>query len=265
MKMEGTSKKKLSKRDNGAALSDYRVTGYAPESVIEYVMTLLNSNYEDWRRMNPTLPYSDFPFNIKKMSTSGALFDFDKLNDVSKNTVAAMSAKTVYDYTIDWAKSFDPEFAEIFGRDEAYSTRILSIGRGGKKPRKDITVWGDVKPYVSLFFDEYFAVTDAYPENFDKADVKAALIAFRDAYDPSMDNNAWFEGLKVIAESLGFAAEVKAYKASPEAYKGHVGDISTFLRIAVAGKTTSPDLYEIMQIIGYDRVIARLNAQIDTL
>ena len=265
MKMEGNSKKKLSKRDNGAALSDYRVTGYAPESVIEYVMTLLNSNYEDWRRMNPTLPYSDFPFSIKKMSTSGALFDFDKLNDVSKNTVAAMSAKTVYDYTVDWAKSYDPEFAEIFGRDEAYSTRILSIGRGGKKPRKDITVWGDVKPYVSFFFDEYFAVTDAYPENFDKADVKSALVAFRDAYDPSVDNNTWFEGLKVIAEGLGFAPEVKAYKADPAAYKGHVGDISTFLRIAVSGKTTSPDLYEIMQIIGYDRVIARLNAQIETL
>jgi glutamyl-tRNA synthetase len=265
MKMEGNSKKKLSKRDNGAALSDYRVTGYAPESVIEYVMTLLNSNYEDWRRMNPTLPYSEFPFSIKKMSTSGALFDFDKLNDVSKNTVAAMSAKTVYDYTVDWAKSYDPEFAEIFSRDEAYSTRILSIGRGGKKPRKDITVWGDVKPYVSLFFDEYFAVTDAYPENFDKADVKAALVAFRDAYDPCVDNNTWFEGLKVIAEGLGFAPEVKAYKADPAAYKGHVGDISTFLRIAVSGKTTSPDLYEIMQIIGYDRVIARLNAQIETL
>ncbi len=265
MKMEGNSKKKLSKRDNGAALSDYRVTGYAPESVIEYVMTLLNSNYEDWRRMNPTLPYSDFPFSIKKMSTSGALFDFDKLNDVSKNTVAAMSAKTVYDYTIDWAKSFDSTFAEVFGRDEEYAIRILSIGRGGKKPRKDITVWSDVKPYVSLFFDEYFAVTDAYPANFDKADIKAALIAFRDAYDPAVDNNAWFEGLKTIAEGLGFAAEVKTYKADPAAYKGHVGDISTFLRIAVAGKTTSPDLYEIMQIIGYDRVIARLNAQIDTL
>ena len=265
MKMEGNSKKKLSKRDNGAALSDYRVTGYAPESVIEYVMTLLNSNYEDWRRMNPTLPYSDFPFSIKKMSTSGALFDFDKLNDVSKNTVAAMSAKTVYDYTVDWANSYDPAFAEVFSRDEDYALRILSIGRGGKKPRKDITVWSDVKPYVSLFFDEYFAVTDAYPENFDKADVKAALTAFRDAYDPSVDNNAWFDGLKSIAEGLGFAPEVKAYKAAPEAYKGHVGDISTFLRIAVAGKTTSPDLYEIMQIIGYDRVIDRLNAQINVL
>lgn len=265
MKMEGNSKKKLSKRDNGAALSDYRVTGYAPESVIEYVMTLLNSNYEDWRRMNPALPYSDFPFSIKKMSTSGALFDFDKLNDVSKNTVAAMSAKTVYDYTVDWANSYDPAFAEVFSRDEDYALRILSIGRGGKKPRKDITVWSDVKPYVSLFFDEYFAVTDAYPENFDKADVKAALTAFRDAYDPSVDNNAWFDGLKSIAEGLGFAPEVKAYKAAPETYKGHVGDISTFLRIAVAGKTTSPDLYEIMQIIGYDRVIDRLNAQINVL
>lgn len=265
MKMEGNSKKKLSKRDRGAALSDYRKMGYAPESVIEYVMTLLNSNYEDWRRMNPTLPYSDFPFSIKKMSTSGALFDFDKLNDVSKNTVALMSAKQVYDYTVDWAESYDPDFADALKADPDYALRIFSIGRGGKKPRKDITVWSDVKPFISFFYDQYFEMTDGYPEGADKADIKAALTLFRDHYDDSVDNNTWFEGVKQIATELGYTADMKAYKADPTAFKGTVADISCYLRVAVTGRTNSPDLYEIMQIIGKERVIARLNKQIDTL
>ncbi len=265
MKMEGNSKKKLSKRDRGAALSDYRKIGYAPESVIEYVMTLLNSNYEDWRRMNPALPYSDFPFSIKKMSTSGALFDFDKLNDVSKNTVALMSAKQVYDYTVDWAEIYDPDFASVLKDDPEYSIRIFSIGRGGKKPRKDIAVWSDVKPFISFFYDRYFSITDLYPEHFSVEDIKAALTLFRDRYDESLDNTEWFEGVKRIASELGFAAEMKAYKADPAAYKGTVADVSGFLRIAITGRANSPDLYEIIQILGKNRVIARLNAQIETL
>ncbi|MGM9681759.1 MAG: glutamate--tRNA ligase [Eubacteriales bacterium] len=265
MKMEGNSKKKLSKRDNGAALSDYRVKGYAPESVIEYVMTLLNSNFEEWRAANPDKPFSDFPFSIKKMSSSGALFDFDKLNDVSKNVISHMSADTVYDYLADWSKDYDPEFCEVLTADPAYAKRILSIGRGGKKPRKDLCTWSDAKPYMSLFYDRYFENVDSYPENFDKADIRKALEAFRNRYDPSVDNNAWFDGLKKIAEELGFAPEVKQYKQNPDAYKGHVGDISTFIRIALTGKTNSPDLYEIMQIIGYDRSVARLDRAIESL
>ncbi|MGM9637283.1 MAG: glutamate--tRNA ligase [Eubacteriales bacterium] len=265
MKMEGNSKKKLSKRDNGAALSDYRVKGYAPESVIEYVMTLLNSNFEEWRAANPDKPFSDFPFSIKKMSSSGALFDFDKLNDVSKNVISHMSADTVYNYLTDWSKDYDPEFYEVLTADPAYAKRILSIGRGGKKPRKDLCTWSDAKPYMSLFYDRYFENVDPYPENFDKADIRKALEAFRNQYDPSVDNNAWFDGLKKIAEELGFAPEVKQYKQNPDAYKGHVGDISTFIRIALTGKTNSPDLYEIMQIVGYDRSVARLNRAIESL
>ena len=265
MKMEGNSKKKLSKRDHGAALSDYRTAGYAPESVIEYVLTLLNSNYEEWRSANPTLPYTSFPFSIKKMSTSGALFDFDKLNDVSKNVISRMSSDMVYDYVLDWSKSFDTEFADELSSDPEYAKRILSIGRGGKKPRKDICTWADVKPYMSLFYDRYFTQVDDYPENFDKSDIKKALSLFADRYDSSLDSNGWFDVVKEISADLGFAAELKQYKLSPESYKGHVGDVSTFIRIAITGKTNSPDLWEIMQIIGYDRSIARLKKAIDNL
>lgn len=265
MKMEGNSKKKLSKRDHGAALSDYRTAGYAPESVIEYVLTLLNSNFEEWRTANPTLPYTNFPFSIKKMSTSGALFDFDKLNDVSKNVISRMSSDMVYDYVLDWSKSFDTDFAHELSSNPEYAKRILSIGRGGKKPRKDICTWADVKPYMSLFYDKYFTQVDDYPDNFEKSDIKKALLLFADRYDYSLDSNAWFELVKEISSDLGFAAELKQYKLSPELYKGHVGDISTFIRIAITGKTNSPDLWEIMQIIGYDRSIARLKKAIENL
>lgn len=258
MKLDGTSKKKLSKRDHGAALSDYRTAGYAPESVIEYVLTLLNSNYEEWRAANPTLPYTDFPFSIKKMSTSGALFDQDKLNDVSKNVVSRMSADVVYDYALDWAKSYDVPFARLLENDPAYAKRILSIGRGGKKPRKDICTWADVKPYMSFFYDDLFSVVDSFPEGFDKHDISRSLEMFADRYDTSLDNNQWFELVKQIANELGYAPEIKMYKQSPESYKGHVGDISTFIRIAVTGRINSPDLWEIMQILGYDRSVARL-------
>ncbi len=259
MKMDGNSKKKLSKRDHGAALSDYRVAGYAPESVIEYVLTLLNSNFEEWRTANPTLPYTDFPFSIKKMSTSGALFDFDKLNDVSKNVISRMNADTVYDYAVDWAESYDTDFAKVLSNDSEYAKRILSIGRGGKKPRKDICTWADVKPYMSFFYDEYFSQIDSFPEQFDKKDIKNILLMFSREYDSAFDNNEWFELVKKIAEINGFSPDLKQYKLSPDSYKGHVGDVSSFIRIAITGRLNSPDLWEIMQILGYDRSVERLN------
>ncbi len=255
---EQGNKKKLSKRDMGANMDDYTRMGYSPKAVIEYVMTLLNSNYEEWHTANPAKPYTEFPFNIKKMSTSGCLFDFNKLNDVSKNVLSKMSADEVYAELTDWAKEFDADFHEKLTRDEAYAKAILSIGRGGKKPRKDLTTWTDAKPYMSLFYDEYFEYIDEIPENFDKTDIKAALESFMASYDPSVDNNAWFEGIKAIAEGIGYAPDVKLYKSNPEAYKGHVGDVSMFIRVALTGKLNSPDLYTIMQLIGQDKVNERI-------
>lgn len=262
MKMEGTSKKKLSKRDKGAALSDYKADGYPAESVIEYVMTLLNSNYEDWRRANPTLDYTEFPFSIKKMSVSGSLFDYDKLNDVSKNVISLMSADKVYTDVTAWAAEYDEELYHALSSDEAYAKRIFAIGRGGKKPRKDFAVWRDVKPYLSFFYDELFIQEDEIPENFDKADIKKALDLFMLMYDPADDNNAWFEAIKRIADEIGFASDMKAYKQNPELYKGNVADVSMFLRVAVTGKLNSPDLYEVMKILGYERTINRIHKAI---
>ncbi len=257
---ENGNKKKLSKRDMGANLDDYAAMGYCAEAVAEYVLTLLNSNYEEWRAANPEAPYTDFPFSIKKMSASGCLFDFRKLNDVSKNVLSRMSADEVYDRVTAWAETYDNVLYTHLVADPAYAKSILAIGRGGKKPRKDLTVWTDVLPYMALFYDDLFEVVDTLPATTDAQDVTATLKAFRATYDPADDMNTWFDKVKVIAESLGYAADMKAYKADPTAYKGSVADISSFLRLAVTGKLNAPDLYTVMQLLGKERVLSRLSA-----
>ena len=257
---ENGNKKKLSKRDMGANLDDYAKMGYCAESVAEYVLTLLNSNYEEWRAANPTLPYTDFPFNIKKMSASGCLFDFQKLNDVSKNVLSRMTADEVYDRVVAWSADYDTELNTVLTADPDYAKSILAIGRGGKKPRKDFTVWTDVKPYLDFFYDDLFAIKDAFPEGTDMADVKATIEAFKETYDPADEMTVWFDKVKAIATDLGYAADMKAYKADPTAFKGSVADISGFLRLAVTGKLNAPDLYTVMQLLGKERVFARLDA-----
>ena len=262
---ENGNKKKLSKRDMGANMDDYTGMGYCPEAVCEYVMTLLNSNYEEWRMQNPDKDYKEFPFNIKKMSVSGCLFDFDKLNDVSKNVISRMSADKVYDSLSVWTKEFDPEFSAALTKDADFTKSILAIGRGGKKPRKDLTTWRDAKDYMGFFYDEFFTIEDQYPELFDKADVKATLEKFLATYDENDDTNAWFDKVKAIATDLGYAADMKAYKQTPEAFKGSVADVSMFVRVAVTGKQNAPDLYTVMHILGRERTEARIKAMIEKL
>ena len=259
---ESGNKKKLSKRDMGANMDDYTRMGYSPEAVCEYVMTLLNSNYEEWRMQNPDKPYTDFPFNIKKMSISGCLFDFDKLNDVSKNVLCRMSAADVTAKVTEWAQTFDPEFGAALAADPAYTEQIFAIGRGGKKPRKDLATWADAKPYMGFFFDEFYRVEDAIPESFDKADVAKALTAFAQGYDEADDMNTWFDKVKAIARDLGYADDMKAYKADPAAFGGSVADVSMFLRVAVTGKQNAPDLYTVMHILGRERTLSRIEAMI---
>ncbi len=265
MKLVGDSKKKLSKRDNEAGMQFYKQGGYPPESVVEYIMTLLNSNYEEWHMQNPDAPFTDFPFSIKKMSPSGSLFDYDMLNDVSKNVISRMSAEQVYAGAQEWLSEFDPDFAALFSCDPDYTKKILSIGRGGAKPRKDLTVWADVKPYTAFFFDASFQKEADMPAQFDRAVIAKALQAFIDSYDEADDQTEWFNKIKAIAASLGFAPETKLYKQNPTEYLGHVGDISSFIRIALTGKTNSPDMYAVMQILGKERTLARLKAAIDAL
>ena len=259
---ENGNKKKLSKRDMGANMDDYTRMGYSPEAVCEYVMTLLNSNYEEWHAKNADLPYTDFPFNIKKMSVSGCLFDFNKLNDVSKNILSRMSAEDVYEKLLAWASAFDADFAAALAADKEKALKILAIGRGGKKPRKDLATWVDAKPYMGFFYDEFFAMIDGYPEGFAAEDIKAALEKFLETYDAADEMNVWFDKIKAIADALGYASDMKAYKANPTDYKGSVADISAFIRVAMTGKQNAPDLYTVMQILGEEKTRERISAAI---
>ena len=260
MKMDGNSKRKLSKRkDPELALTFYKAEGFPVEAVYEYIMTLLNSNYEDWRRANPTAPSTDFKFSPKKLNPAGNLFDYAKLTDVSKNEIAKMDAEKVYTLLVEWAKEFDPDFAQKLESDKDYAVSILAIGRGGKKPRKDLATWKEAKPYMGFFYDEYLE-TPVFDEKFSHETVKTVLEKFLAVYDPADDSGVWFDKVKAITNEIGFTTDMKAYKADPTAFPGTVADVSTFLRQAVTGKTNSPDLYTVMQILGYERTVARIKA-----
>ena len=266
MKMDGESKRKLSKRkDPELALTYYRAAGFPVQSVYEYLMTVLNSNFEDWRRANPDAPVDAFKFSHKKMNPAGSLFDAAKLRDVSKNVISRMSADEVYEGVVDFAAEYDADLHAHLSADPAYTKSILSIGRGGKKPRKDFAVWADVKPYLDFFFDDWFTVTDAYPEQFTPDVIAKALNGFLATYDEKDDMNAWFDKIKAVAESMGFASDMKAYREDPAAFGGSVADVSMFLRVAVTGKLNSPDMYAVMQILGKERVCARIHAMLAAL
>jgi len=239
--------------------------GYCPEAVCEYIMTLLNSNYEEWHMQNPDKAYTEFPFNIKKMSVSGCLFDFNKINDVSKNVISRMTAEEVTDKVTSWALEFDPEFGAELASDREFAQKIFAIGRGGKKPRKDLATWEDAKGYMGFFYDRFFEIEEAYPDNFAKGDIIYTLKKFCEGYDPADDTNVWFDKIKAIADSLGYASDMKAYKADPTAFKGSVADISMFIRVAVTGKQNAPDLYTVMHILGEQRTIERIGQMLDAI
>ena len=265
MKMDGTSKRKLSKRkDPELALTYYKAEGFPVRAVYEYIMTLLNSNYEDWRKANPDISSDEFKFSCKKLNPAGALFDYAKLCDVSKNEIAHMDAETVYALALEYAQEFDPDFAAVLSRDPEYAKKIFAIGRGGKKPRKDLATWKDVKPYMGFFYDEFFTRED-FPAQFDHAVIRTALEKFLAAYDPADDSAVWFDKVKAVTTEIGFAADMKQYKADPAAFPGSVADVSGFLRIAVTGKSNSPDLYTVMQLLGSERSAARIRAAMEAL
>ena len=265
MKMDGNSKRKLSKRkDPELALTYYKSEGFPVQAVYEYIMTLLNSNYEDWRRANPTAPATDFKFSPKKLNPAGNLFDYAKLCDVSKNEIAKMDAHQVYTLLVEWAREFDPDFARKLTADPDFAVRILAIGRGGKKPRKDMATWADAKPYMGFFYDEYLEAP-VFDEKFDKAVIRSALEKFLERFNFQDDATVWFDKVKEITQELGFTTDMKAYKQNPDDFPGTVADVSTFLRLAVTGKTNSPDLYTVMQILGYERTVARIQKTVALL
>ncbi len=263
---EDGSKRKLSKRkDPQAAMHYYGQQGYPAAGVLEYLMTIASSGFEEWRRCNPDADRRAFPFNLKKMNVSGALFDQQKLDDVCKNVVARMDADTVLRGVLHWAKEYAPTFCSQLERDPDYARGIFDIDRGGPKPRKDMAKWSDAPDYAAYFFDEAFEGMGELPNTLSREDARAILAAYRDVYDPAEDKQTWFETIKGLCPALGFCPEVKEYKKNPEGYKGHAGDVSTVLRLAVTGRRNTPDLCAIMRLLGKDRVTQRLDAAIAAL
>lgn len=261
MKEENGGKRKLSKRkDPEAAVSYYIEQGYPKESVIEYLLTLVNSNFEDWRRANKTAPQSAFPFNLKKMSASGALFDLQKLNDVSKNVISLMTADEVYEKTVDWARQYDDALCRLLTADEEYARGIFQIDRGVAKPRKDIAKWSEVKNFVAYFYDELYQPDYTLPDNLTAPAAAEILRAYLAVYNHTDDKDAWFARVKELCAPLGYTPNVKEYKKDPQAFKGHVGDVSAVIRIAVTSRRNTPDLHAIMQLLGEEKTLSRMQA-----
>ena len=265
MKVDETTgnKRKLSKRkDPELGLAFYHEKGYPVSSVTEYIMTLLNSNFEDWRRANPNEDINNFQFTTKKMSASGSLFDIAKLLDISKTVISKMTAEAVYEEVCVWAKEYSKDFYAVFSQDKDFTIAVLQIGRGGKKPRKDIAIWSEVEEYMGFMFDACFVPDYTLPEAV-KADVKDILQEYILAYDENHDQTEWFNAIKAIAPKFGYAAEIKEYKQNPENYKGHCGDISMAVRVAVCGRQNSPDMYSLFKILGEEKIVDRINKAIN--
>jgi len=261
MKMDGETKRKLSKRkDPELALAYYQSEGYLPEAIWEYLLTVLNSNYEEWRLENPDTPLNDFPFTTEKMSTSGALFDLVKLQDISKDVLCGMPADKVYDGLLEWCLAYDAEFAELLSADRAYAELILALGKEGDRPRKDLVTWRQAVEFLSFYYDERFKIEDAYPENVDAAMRKEILQRYLDGLDFADDNDTWFGKVRAICEELNFALQPKKYKKNPELYAGSIVDVSNTIRVATTGRSNSPDLWQISCALGEERCKARIKA-----
>jgi glutamyl-tRNA synthetase len=264
MKLDGDSKRKLSKRkDPEAAVSYYKEVGYPVESVIEYLLNIINSGFEEWRAANPQADSRDFEVSLEKMSKSGALFDLVKLSDVSKDVISRMKAVKVYDNYTTWAKEYDSEMYGLVTSNEAMAKEVFNIDKEGPKPRKDFAKWMDVKEKIFYFFDELFDRETAeqieLPSNMDLAEAKRIIEAYSKAYNFSTDKETWFEELKAVGAQLGYTSNKKEFKANPGAFKGMVADVAAAVRAAVAHRANTPDLYTIMQIMGEEKVRSRFN------
>ncbi len=262
IKRDGDSVRKISKRkDPEASMSYYTEKGYPEEAVIEALMTIINSNYEEWHTNNPDKTFRDFTFSPKKMSSSGALFDLEKLNNISRDVISKMTKEELLERSLNWANKFDEELKELIEKDKEYYMNIINIERCQKKPRKDYETYSDIKNYIWYMYDELFIKKDKTYEfnGIDIEEVRNVLKTYFDKYyDASFDKDTWFNKMKEAAEEMGYCANMKEYKLNPDNYKGSIADFSMIIRVALTTKTTTPDLYEIMKLLGTDRIKERI-------
>ncbi len=266
MKMDGQSKRKLSKRkDPEAAVSFYKQQGYPAQSVREYMLTLANSNFEDWRRANPNASQSDFPFSVKKMSSSGALFDLSKLDDISKNVISKMTARQICLEATRWAKDYDTQLYNLLIAQPEYAVAVFSIDRDCPKPRKDIAKWSQIREYVEYFYDEIYKPAGTLPDNIKAHDARKILEKYLSVYSKEDEKDQWFCKIKAICEPLGFCPNVREFKENPCSFKGHAGDVSTVIRLAVTSRMNTPDLCLIMKLLGRQRIEKRIHDYLEAL
>jgi len=260
LKKDGDTIRKISKRkDPEASMSYYKEKGYPIEAVIESMMTIINSNYEQWHDCNKEASYLDFKFSPKKMSaTGGALYDIEKLNNISKNFISKLKATDVYDRVLNWSKNYDKEFYELLSKYKDYSINIFNIEREQKKPRKDYENYSSIKGQVWYMFDEYYKDLEYnFDKINDKEEISKILKTYIELYDENDDKETWFNKIKELTEKLGYCSNMKEYKLNPDSYKGSVADISTVIRVAVTTLTMTPDLYEILKLLGKERIKKR--------
>ncbi len=269
LKNDNGNKRKISKRkDPEAAVSYYKEEGIPAEAVKEYLLNIANSSFENWKRANPDKSIEDFDFQLNKMSVSGALLDIVKLLDIGKTVISKMTAEEVYNKSLIWAKEYDSELAKML-EDKEYALKVFGIERGNKKPRKDIAKWSEVKENIEYMYDnKFYENTKEYPYQVinDKESIEQILKLYIEKYyDENDDKQTWFDKIKELAGEMGYAKEVKEFKANPDKYKAHVGDVSTVLRVALTARTNTPDMYEIMNVLGKDRIKERFETAIKNL
>lgn len=261
MKKEGESLRKISKRkDPEASMSYYYEMGYPTIAVIESLMTIINSNYEEWHTANPDKKFTDFEFSANKMSTSGALYDLMKLDDISKNIISKMTKEEVYEQSYKWACIHSESLKELIEKDVEYYKNILNIERVQEKPRKDIAKYSDIENLIWYMYDDIFYSKDKeyeWKNITDKAEIKNILDTYMSKYIELSDKEAWFNNIKLMCDELGYASNMKEYKKNPDNFKGNVADVSTVLRVALTSKSMTPDLFEIMNLMGIERIKER--------
>lgn len=259
IKKEGTSVRKISKRkDPEASMTYYKEKGYPIKAVIEALMTIINSNYEEWHTANPDKEFTEFTYSPKKMSSSGAFFDLEKLDNISKNIISKMTKDEVYDNLVKWTKEYDRDFYNLITNYEDYTKNILNIEREQKKPRKDYGSYSEIKNQIFYMYDELYTPNSyEWGSIKDMNEIKNILKLYLDKYYTVEDKDLWFNNIKSLCDELGYASNMKEYKENPDNYKGSVADVSTVLRVALTSKCMTPDLYEIMRLLGKERIEQR--------
>ena len=255
----GTVRKISKRKDPEAAMSYYHKEGIPSYAVMLYLATLMNSNFEEWYNQNKDKKYTDFKFDFKKMSKSCPLFDGEKLNNISKTYFSLLKASDIYNDACEYFNKYDKEFYDIFTKDKDYSINLLNIEREVKKPRKDIASYKDIKKEFNYMYDELFDSIESYEwQNItDINDIKEILNTYISMYDINDDKNEWFNKCKELCDKLGYASDMKEYKANPEKYKGNVADVTTVIRVALTKRSQTPDLYELLKLIGVDGIKSR--------